>query len=550
MKTKRQLIIVLLLAFLFSGFFRSDSDIYFKINKSIDIFGRVYKELSLNYVDPIDPEKLMQSGIEGMLESLDPYTNFIDDVHQKDIDIITKGTYGGIGATVGLRNDNITIVDLIEGYSAQRQGMRIGDVIIRIDSVDVSKDNYETLSELLKGEPGTLVTVTVKREGSSEPIVFNLVREDIEIKNLSYYGFYPENSNNAYLKLSGFSRSAGEEVKKALIELGGKKEIKSIVLDLRGNPGGLLNAAIEVAEKFLKKGDLIVSVEGRDTTQIKKYYSEEEPIAGDIRMAALIDQGSASASEIVAGALQDHDRAVLIGENSFGKGLVQTVVPLSYNTSLKITTARYYTPSGRSIQRIDYTDEKILLENRKEKNGVIFKTDNNRKVYSGGGITPDSIVDNTTKSDLIQNLLAEGMFFRFATNLFNNNINTDFKSLPDKFLIDKFKEYLLNSDFKYESPSLRLIRELLKKAKSEGLSENLIALLKNEEKNQVSALDEQIEKYGSEIAGLIREELQARSNGRVARIIESLKHDAQFNTALSVLNNEKLYKKLLNPDVN
>jgi carboxyl-terminal processing protease len=549
MKTKRQLIIVLLIAFLFSGFFRSDSDIYFKINKSIDIFGRVYKELSLNYVDPIDPEKLMQSGIEGMLESLDPYTNFIDDVHQKDIDIITKGTYGGIGATVGLRNDNITIVDLIEGYSAQRQGMRIGDVIIRVDSVDVSKDNYETLSELLKGEPGTLVTVTVKREGSSEPIVFNLVREDIEIKNLSYYGFYPENSNNAYLKLSGFSRSAGEEVKKALIELGGKKEIKSIVLDLRGNPGGLLNAAIEVAEKFLKKGDLIVSVEGRDTTQIKKYYSEEEPIAGDIKMAALIDQGSASASEIVAGALQDHDRAVLIGENSFGKGLVQTVVPLSYNTSLKITTARYYTPSGRSIQRINYTDEKILLENRKEKNGEIFKTDNNRKVYSGGGITPDSTVDNTTKSDLIQNLLAEGMFFRFATNLFNNNINTDFESLPDKFLVDKFKEYLLNSDFKYESPSLRLIRELLKKAKSEGLSENLIALLKNEEKNQVSALDEQIEKYGSEIAGLIREELQARSNGRVARIIESLKHDAQFNTALSVLNNEKLYKKLLNPDV-
>ncbi|MGK9367674.1 S41 family peptidase [Melioribacter sp. Ez-97] len=548
MKTKRQLIMLLLIAFLFSGFFRSDSDIYFKINKSIDIFGRVYKELSLNYVDPIDPEKLMQSGIEGMLESLDPYTNFIDDVHQKDIDIITKGTYGGIGATVGLRNDNITIVDLIEGYSAQRQGMRIGDVIIKVDSVEVSKDNYETLSELLKGEPGTLVTVTVKREGSNEPIVFNLVREDIEIKNLSYYGFYPENSNNVYLKLSGFSRAAGEEVKKALIELGNKKEIKSIILDLRGNPGGLLNAAIEVSEKFLKKGDLIVSVEGRDTSQIKKYYSEEEPIAGNVKMAVLIDQGSASASEIVAGALQDHDRAVLIGENSFGKGLVQTVVPLSYNTSLKITTARYYTPSGRSIQRINYTDEKILLENRKEKNGEIFKTDNNRKVYSGGGITPDSIVDNTTKSDLIQSLLAEGMFFRFATNLFNNNVNADFESLSDKYLVDKFKEYLINSNFKYESPSLRLIRELLKKAKSEGLSENLIALLKNEEENLASELDWQIEKYGGEIAGLIREELQARSNGRVARIIESLKHDAQFNAALSVLNNNKLYKRLLNPN--
>ncbi len=546
MKTKRQLFFVLLIAFLFSGFFRSDGDIYFKINKSIDIFGRVYKELSLNYVDPIDPEKLMQAGIEGMLESLDPYTNFIDDIHQKDIDIITKGTYGGIGATVGLRNDNITIVDLIEGYSAQRQGMRIGDVIIKIDSVEVSKDNYETLSELLKGEPGTLVTVTVIREGSIEPIVFKLVREDIEVKNLSYYGFYPENSNNVYLKLSGFSRTAGEEVKKALIELGEKKEIKSIVLDLRGNPGGLLNAAIEVSEKFLKKGELVVSVEGRDTSQIKKYYSEEEPIAPNVKMAVLIDRGSASASEIVAGALQDHDRAVIIGENSFGKGLVQTVVPLSFNTSLKITTARYYTPSGRSIQRINYSDEKILLENRKEKNGVIFKTDNNRKVYSGGGIMPDSMVNNSTKSDLIQSLLAEGLFFRFATNLFNNNVNTDFESLPDKYLIDKFKKYLSNINYRYESPSLRLIRELLTKAKTEDLSENLIPVLKNEEKNQLARIDEQIEKYRSEIVGLIREELCARSNGRVARIIESLKQDAQFNTALSVLNNDKLYKKLLN----
>ncbi|MGK9476637.1 S41 family peptidase [Melioribacter sp. OK-6-Me] len=547
MKTKRQLFFVLLIAFLFSGFFRSDNDIYFKINKSIDIFGRVYKELSLNYVDPIDPEKLMQAGIEGMLESLDPYTNFIDDIHQKDIDIITKGTYGGIGATVGLRNDNITIVDLIEGYSAQRQGMRIGDVIIKIDSVEVSKDNYETLSELLKGEPGTFVTVTVIREGSSEPIVFNLVREDIEVKNLSFYGFYPANSNNVYLKLSGFSRTAGEEVKKALIELGEKKEIKSIVLDLRGNPGGLLNAAIEVCEKFLKKGDLIVSVEGRDTSQTKKYYSEEEPIASRVKMAVLIDQGSASASEIVAGALQDHDRAVIIGENSFGKGLVQTVVPLSFNTSLKITTARYYTPSGRSIQKINYSDQKILLENRKEKNGTIFKTDNNRKVYSGGGIMPDSIVDNSIKSDLIQNLLAEGLFFRFATNLFNNNVNANFESLSDRYLIDKFKKYLSNINYKYESPSLRLIRELLTKAKTEDLSENLITILKNEEKNQLSRVDEQIEKYSSEIAGLIREELRARSNGRVARIIESLKHDTQFNTALSVLNNDKLYKKLLHP---
>jgi carboxyl-terminal processing protease len=339
---------------LLSGFIRKDSDIYFEINKSIDIFGRVYKEVALNYVDEINPEEFMLAGIDGMLQSLDPYTNFIDGSQQKDIDIITKGKYGGIGATVGLREESITVVDLIEGYSAQRQGIRIGDVITQINDVKVSKENYDTLSDLLKGDPGTTVKLFIKREGTDEQIIFNLLREEIEVKNLSYYGFYPSNSGNAYLKLSGFSRTAGDEVKKALLELKSQKEIKSIVLDLRGNPGGLLDAAIDVSEKFLKKGQLVVTVKGRDSLNVKNYYSEEEPIAGETKLAVLIDGSSASASEIVAGALQDHDRAIVVGTNSFGKGLVQTVIPLSYKTSLKITTAKYYTPSGRSIQKINY----------------------------------------------------------------------------------------------------------------------------------------------------------------------------------------------------
>ncbi|MCL4550922.1 MAG: PDZ domain-containing protein, partial [Bacteroidetes bacterium] len=240
MRLIKRIFLPLVAVVFFSGFITRDNDIYFQINKGIDIFGRVYKEVALNYVDQLNPEEFMLAGINGMLTSLDPYTNFIDADGQKDIDIITKGKYGGIGATVGLRNDNVTIVDLIEGFSAQRQGMRIGDVITKINNVPVTKDNFESLSEMLKGDPGTTISVTVKRDGASDKITFNLVREEIEVKNVTYYGFVPAGSKNAYIKLSGFSQTAGEEVKKALLDLKSKGEIESLILDLRGNPGGLL----------------------------------------------------------------------------------------------------------------------------------------------------------------------------------------------------------------------------------------------------------------------------------------------------------------------
>ncbi|MCX7797309.1 MAG: S41 family peptidase [Melioribacter sp.] len=546
---KNRIIGSLIIIILFSGFIRYDTDFYFEINKSIDIFGRVYKEITLNYVDPINPEEFMLAGISGMLESLDPYTNFIDDAHQKDIDIITKGKYGGIGATVGLRNENVTIVDLIEGYSAQRQGLRIGDIILKVNDTPVNKDNYEELSNLLKGEPGTTVRLTIKREGVNEELVFNLVREEIEIKNLSYYGFYPENSNNVYLKLSGFSRTAGDEVKKALLELKSQKNIESIILDLRGNPGGLLDAAIDVCEKFLQKGQLIVTVKGRDSSSIKNYYSEEEPIAATTRLAVLIDEGSASASEIVAGAIQDHDRAVIVGTNSFGKGLVQTVIPLSFNTSLKITTARYYTPSGRCIQKVDYSRKsKVFLFSSKEGQEE-YKTDNKRKVYSAGGINPDSVVTNKTKSMFVQKLLADGMFFQFATNFYNNNSSMNLKEISDNILLNEFKAYLEKQNFKYTSQTEKLVDQLMLAAKEENLGEGLIEQLKNAKLYLAKNNSKEIENFKDEIIGLIKEELAARIDGRIGRIKESLKHDKQFETALAILNNTKLYNKFLTENV-
>ncbi len=531
--------------FLFSGFIKKDTDIYFEINKSIDIFGKVYREVTLNYVEPLNPQEFMLAGIEGMLQSLDPYTNFIDQDNQKDIDIITKGKYGGIGATIGLRNESITIVDLIEGYSAQRQGMRIGDVIVKIGDVLITKDNYDEMNELLKGDPGTTIKIEVAREGNDELIIFNLVREEIEIKNISYYGFVPQNSNNAYIKLSGFSRSAGDEVKKALTDLKDQRVIESIILDLRGNPGGLLDAAIDVCEKFIKKKQLVVSVQGRDSLSSKKYYSYEEPIIGDIKLAVLIDESSASASEIVAGAIQDHDRGIVVGVNSYGKGLVQTLIPLSYNTSLKITTARYYTPSGRSIQKVDYSEKNKVFEI----NGMIkqsqYKTDNQRIVFSAGGIKPDTTVLNKSKSILVQRLLADGMFFKFATNIYNNNIKSDFKDYSDEDLLIKFKKYLQDQKFHFVSTAEKLINQLKKAVVDENLDKKFLEQLEQAENQIDDSHSKEIEKYKDDIIASIKEELAARTNGRQGRILESLLYDKQIETAFSLLKDNNQYKKLL-----
>ncbi len=541
--TKRILPILLLVSFV--GFIPSDSDIYFQMSKGIDIFGRVYKEVSINYVDEVKPKDFMLEGIKGMLSALDPYTVYIDENHQKDIDFITQGKYGGIGATVGLYNDKITIVDLIEGYSAQRQGIRIGDVILKVDSVEVSKDNYDDLGKYLKREPGTEISIVIERDGEKGNIVFNLVSEEIEIKNITYYGFVPEESNNVYLKLSGFSRSAGEEIRQALQELKIQKEVKSIVLDLRGNPGGLLDAAIDVSEKFLLKDNVIVSIKGRDKNQEQIYKAKEEPIAGYAKLAVLVDHGSASASEIVAGAIQDHDRGFILGTKSFGKGLVQTVIPLSFNTSLKMTTARYYTPSGRCIQEVDYSKQSNVFSNLEIEDDKIFLTDNNREVYASGGILPDSVVKNSSESHLVRNLLAKGMFFKFATRYYNTSTYEQIKSDLEDKLFNMFMDYLKEEEFSYQTDSELLINDLITTIKKEGYNSNLLEDVEHLNQKFDIIKEKELTKHKDDILSEIKKEIAARSDGRKGRIIESLKYDEQFSTAVKILNDSEIYSQLL-----
>lgn len=551
LKNKLKFLIAPLTILLLSGFVQSDNDVYFKISKSIDIFGKIYKEINLNYVDNVDPEEFMLSGVKGMLQSLDPYTMYIDENLQKDVDLMTIGRYGGIGATVGLKNDEVIVVDLIEGYSAQRQGIRIGDVITHVNDVKMNKENYEDLSKYMQGQPGSTVKINIKRDGNDIDLVFNLIREEIEIKNLTYYGFIPKESNNVYMKLSGFGRSSGKEVKDALTELKKEKEIKSIILDLRGNPGGLLDAAIDVTEKFINKGQLVVSVIGRDTTDITEHYSEEESIAGKSKLVVLIDGGTASASEIVTGAVQDHDRGVIVGTPSFGKGLVQTVVPLSYNTSLKITTGKYYTPSGRCIQKIDYAKNSKIVKPIVSLIKEEYHTDNKRTVYSAGGLYPDSlVVKSSSESSQVKNLLAKGMFFQFATNYSNTHPEMDLENISHEDLFNNFVKYLEDQNYEYQSQTSKLLVQLQTAAEKE----NILTELKNDitELNLKTdeILSKQLTLYKNEMISEIIKELATRVSGREGRIKASINYDEQFETALNILQDEGLYNSLLNGKAN
>ena len=526
------------------GFTGSQGDIYFEISKNLDLFGKVYKEISFNYVEEINPEQFMRAGIEGMLSSLDPYTIFIDEKKKEDIDLITDGKYGGIGVSIGVRGDDVTIVEVMDGYSAQKQGIEVGDILIEAAGVKISADNVDDISSLVKGEPGTTVNLKVLRNDMLDTLTFNIVREEVIIKNITYYGFYPENSNNVYIKLTNFSRSAADELKYALKELKGQKEVRSIILDLRGNPGGLLDIAVDICDKFLKKDLLIVSTRGRVANTEKKYTSVEEPLVGDTKLVVLINGGSASASEIVAGAIQDHDRGVILGTKSFGKGLVQTILPLSYNTSLKITTAKYYTPSGRCIQKIDYSENNDVIVDDSISQNTEFLTDNKREVYSKGGITPDTTVQYLIEGDLTKELLAKGLFFKFANSFSHSHPEFDFDKINNSKLLKEFEKYLDDQNYEYKSRAEKEVDQLIGDIadKDNNISDHLKSL-----KSQLANLyKSEFKIYGDEIARETKIELASRYLGQDGKVIEQLKFDPQVQTAVSVLANDSVYKKLLN----
>ncbi len=531
---------------LFSGFFTGQNDLFFEINKNIDLFGKVYKDVTFNYVDKINPEEFMRAGIRGMLNSLDPYTVFIDGSSKQDIDLITNGKYGGVGISIGIRGNKVTIVEVLDGYSAQKQGIRVGDVLYEADDEKITPQNIDDVSSIVKGKPGTTVTLKILRNDEKDTLSFNLVREEIQVNSLVYAGFYPPNSNNAYLKLTNFSRSAGDEVQKALRKLKSEREIKSVVLDLRNNPGGLLDMAVDIADKFLPKGDIVVSTKGRSEESKKSYYASQEPMLGKAKIAILINGGTASAAEIVSGAIQDHDRGIILGTKSFGKGLVQTITPLDYNTSIKITTAKYYTPSGRCIQKIDYAKDNKSIAEADTLVKKKYYTDHKRVVYSAGGITPDTLVRDQRAGDIVKDLLAKGLFFQFADHYYYKNPNEKFDKLNDNLLFTDFEKYLEEQKYKFRSMLERQVNEMLAEVKNNKGDENVeepLIRIKDEFKKLGNT---ELKVYKDQIIHEIKIELAARYIGNNGEIEQALNYDKQFQTALKILNEPAVYDKLLN----
>jgi carboxyl-terminal processing protease len=522
-----------------------DGDYFLKINKSIDVFGRVYKEITMNYVDEVDPEKFMEAGIEGMLGSLDPYTVYIDKQNGDEVELLTTGKYGGIGVTIGQREGAITVITVMDGYSAQRQGIQPGDKIIQVDGLKVANKKPDEVRSLTRGEPGTETHVTIEREGEKAPLDFVLIREEIQLKNVTYSELSPEGIG--YVRLERFSRGAGDEVRQAIQTMKLKGEVKGIVLDLRGNPGGLLESAVDVVSKFVPRGSLIVTTKGRRNEADKQYTSIEEPLLPSTPFVVLTDRNSASASEIVSGALQDLDRALVVGTRTFGKGLVQTVIRLPYESQLKITTARYYIPSGRSIQEIDYM--------HKDRNGVfatvpdslkrMYKTANGRKVYEYGGIAPDSVVKEEDFGPMVRELYRRSLYFRFASKYGGDHKGEQYTGVTDA-LLASFKKYLDEQKFDYQEEAdskLKEIKQIAERAHySKEVLDDLDLLGAAMEKEKTRGFD----RYKDHIARELDIEFMARAKGEQGRIAASLKDDTQFETATALLKNQEVYKRKIN----
>ncbi len=519
-----------------------DSDLFFKINRGIDTFGKVYKEVTINYVDEVDPEKFMGAGIQGMLGTLDPYTVYIDREEGDEVDLLTTGKYGGIGVTIGNREGAVVIISVMDGYSAQRQGILPGDVVVEIDGVPTANKSLDDVRALTRGEPGTQVKVTVKREGEPKPLVFTLVREQIQVKNVTYTDYV--SPGIGYVRLERFSRGAGEEVRQAIGDLQAKGVLRGLVLDLRGNPGGLLDAAVDVVSRFVPRGSLIVSTRGRRSEADKRYLSTEEPVLPSTPLVILADHNSASASEIVAGAIQDLDRGLIVGTRTFGKGLVQTILPLNDGAQLKITTARYYTPSGRCIQAIQY--------NHSDKSGVFvavpdseraeFKTADGRPVFEHGGITPDSTVINEDPGPMVRELYRTSMFFAFANTYVGEHKGQAITGANDQILAD-FRKYLSDRKFDFQEDGEKRIAEFRKAAEDSHYGKEVLHDLDLLSSALGKERQTGFDRYRDHITHALNVELMARINGEHGRIAATLQDDQELAAAIGLLNNTGAYAR-------
>jgi len=530
---------------LFAGFaVPADTSYFFSVKKNIEVFGRVYKEIATHYVDQVNPDRFMQAGIDGMLESLDPYTVYIEQGEGDEVDLLTNGKYGGIGVTIGVRDGGVRVITVMDGYSAQRACIIPGDRIIAVDGVSVENKKPDEVRGLTRGEPGTSVKVSVRREGEKAPVEFELLREEIKLKNVTYADYVEPGIG--YIRLERFSRLAGEEVRQALKDLKVRGDLKGVILDVRGNPGGLLDAAVEVVSKFVPRGSVVVSTKGRSSDADKEYRSQEEPLLNPTPLVVLTDRSSASASEIVAGGIQDLDRGLVVGGRTFGKGLVQTVMPLDYGSQLKMTTARYYTPSGRCIQEIDYLrrDSNDVFAKTPDSLKKVFTTARGRKVYEHGGITPDSVVEEPDAGPMVRELQRKAMFFKFVTT-HRAAHPEDTSGAVTPAMMREFDAFLEKEKFEFQEDTHARLQDLRKQASAYHYGVEVLKDLDLLTTALAREKERAFERYSSHIQDELQIELAARLQGEQGRIKASFPSDVQLNAAIGLLKNPKAYSRKL-----
>jgi carboxyl-terminal processing protease len=543
---KRTFIGVLVIVIFSFLAFTNPGERYFEIAKNLDIFATLFKEVNTYYVDEVNPNELMKTGINAMLMSLDPYTNYIPEDDIEDYRTMTTGQYGGIGALIGQKNGKNVIIMPYEGFPAFRSGLKIGDEILSIDGVDVRTRSTNEVSRLLKGQANTEMSLELKRYGMDETLSIKLVRERITINNVPYFGMLTDKIG--YIKLSDFTTGASKEVRTALHNLKSKGADK-IVFDLRDNPGGLLSEAVNVSNIFIPRGYEVVHTKGKVSDWNKQYKALDQPADIDIPVVVLTSGRSASAAEIVAGVIQDYDRGVLVGSRTFGKGLVQATRPLTYNSQLKVTTAKYYIPSGRCIQSIDYSlkapDGSIIRVPDSLQSE--FKTANGRSVYDGGGITPDIDVAPFNYAPITTSLVAKGLIFDYATVYSHKHPQIadpkDFRISDSEY--NEFVKWLADKDYNYVTKVEKTLDELVENSKEEKyfsqIEDKIMALKKQVHHNK----ENDLVNFKEEIKQLLNEEIVSRYYFRNGMIEASFNHDPVILEAINTLSNKDSYMGLL-----
>lgn len=524
----------------------------FQVSKNLDIFASVYKNLSINYVDNVNSSEMMKTGIDAMLNNLDPYTEYIPESDIEDYKLKYVSTqYGGIGATISNRDGKVIVAEPYEGFPAQKAGVRAGDEILEINGVSLKGKANDQVSSMLKGSKGTPVKLVISRFGTPKQIEINLQREEIRQDNVPYYGMLEDHVG--YIKLDKFLENSGQEVKNALLDLK-KNDLKGLVLDLRYNGGGILQEAVKIVNLFVDKGVTVVIQKGRNQEKSITYNTFNTPEEPTLPLVVLVNNRAASASEIVAGSLQDLDRAVVVGQRSFGKGLVQQTFNLPYNSLVKVTVAKYYTPSGRCIQALDYTHRDSDGSVVKVADSLIteYKTKAGRSVYDGSGIYPDVFVKPVKYNLITQTLASKYHIFDYATVY-----RAERTAIPDSKsfkLTDaeyaKFIAYLSTRDYNYNTRTERLLNDLRDEAEKESKLtdikaeyEALKAKVSHSKKNDLT-------QFKDEIRRVLEAEIVSRYFFEKGRLEQGFKYDADLNESLKIINNKTVLASILSGEGN